>query len=436
MTSSLQLSSLLLLDIMQFGVKSTSKRRLETPSFFFGRVDQQKIWKILILQQSSRDNKSPPIQKAAKGELPNFQVASTPFQASLASPLGARAKADQCASSLFSLYLPDSNLDKQGAKLDRSFPLPPSQHKPTSTATKLSHHPIQPPLIVITTIMLRNPTSALFCRSLRVPIARVALPRIAMRAASVAAMPSGAIADSTSSSSSSSTTSSFPGRAISNPTLANIEKRWEGMPLQEQADLWMALRDRMQGNWNDLTVQEKKAGACHLHLIVQPCWNGKDSNFRQVLEVDRRSVQYLTDVVSIDGSSKSSENESRILTSSHDSVLDCVWPSRPPSPGTARPTIPGVPNCPWRHRPHCRHFRQHPLGCPPGSSHHVTGMAGSLQRIPQGPFLIFWPKSAVQDGSNSRVQSQNSDPISGISSPGYSGRGMIQSAPTGYRPDE
>ncbi|KFA61764.1 hypothetical protein S40285_04165 [Stachybotrys chlorohalonatus IBT 40285] len=47
--------------------------------------------------------------------------------------------------------------------------------------------------------------------------------------------------------------------AISNPTLANIEKRWEGMPLQEQADLWMALRDRMKGNWNELTLQEKKA---------------------------------------------------------------------------------------------------------------------------------------------------------------------------------
>jgi len=47
--------------------------------------------------------------------------------------------------------------------------------------------------------------------------------------------------------------------AISNPTLANIEKRWEAMPPQEQADLWMALRDRMKVNWNELTVQEKKA---------------------------------------------------------------------------------------------------------------------------------------------------------------------------------
>ncbi|KAK5118556.1 Cytochrome c oxidase polypeptide 5, mitochondrial [Meristemomyces frigidus] len=47
--------------------------------------------------------------------------------------------------------------------------------------------------------------------------------------------------------------------AISNPTLANIEKRWEAMPPQEQADLWMALRDRMKVDWNELTLQEKKA---------------------------------------------------------------------------------------------------------------------------------------------------------------------------------
>lgn len=48
--------------------------------------------------------------------------------------------------------------------------------------------------------------------------------------------------------------------AISNPTLANIEKRWEAMPPQEQADLWMALRDRMKVDWTELTLQEKKAG--------------------------------------------------------------------------------------------------------------------------------------------------------------------------------
>lgn len=60
--------------------------------------------------------------------------------------------------------------------------------------------------------------------------------------------------------------------AISNPTLANIEKRWEGMPLQEQADLWMALRDRMGADWKELTLQEKKAGASNLYLSISRAW--------------------------------------------------------------------------------------------------------------------------------------------------------------------
>ena len=40
------------------------------------------------------------------------------------------------------------------------------------------------------------------------------------------------------------------------------------MPPQEQADLWMALRDRMKTNWAELTLQEKKAGT---HTIQPPC---------------------------------------------------------------------------------------------------------------------------------------------------------------------
>jgi len=47
--------------------------------------------------------------------------------------------------------------------------------------------------------------------------------------------------------------------AIANPTLAGIEKRWESMPPQEQAELWMQLRDRMKVDWHELTLQEKKA---------------------------------------------------------------------------------------------------------------------------------------------------------------------------------
>ena len=58
----------------------------------------------------------------------------------------------------------------------------------------------------------------------------------------------------------SSTQQSRSAHAISNPTLAGIEKRWEGMPPQEQAELWMQLRDRMKVDWHELTLQEKKAG--------------------------------------------------------------------------------------------------------------------------------------------------------------------------------
>lgn len=58
--------------------------------------------------------------------------------------------------------------------------------------------------------------------------------------------------------------------AISNPTLVGIERRWEGMPPQEQAELWMQLRDRMKVNWHDLTLQEKKAGMCAEDLEKNP----------------------------------------------------------------------------------------------------------------------------------------------------------------------
>ena len=53
--------------------------------------------------------------------------------------------------------------------------------------------------------------------------------------------------------------STAPAHAVSNPTLAGIEKRWEVMPPQEQAELWMALRDRMKNDWHELTLQERKA---------------------------------------------------------------------------------------------------------------------------------------------------------------------------------
>ena len=52
--------------------------------------------------------------------------------------------------------------------------------------------------------------------------------------------------------------------AISNPVLADIEKRWDDMPPQEQANLWMSIRDRLKVDWHDLTLNEKKAGSYNI----------------------------------------------------------------------------------------------------------------------------------------------------------------------------
>jgi hypothetical protein len=65
--------------------------------------------------------------------------------------------------------------------------------------------------------------------------------------------------------------------AIANPTLAGIEKRWEEMPPQEQAELYMQLRDRMKVDWHEMTLQEKKAGT---NTSLQFGWSSyTDSTF-------------------------------------------------------------------------------------------------------------------------------------------------------------
>ena len=41
------------------------------------------------------------------------------------------------------------------------------------------------------------------------------------------------------------------------------------MPPQEQAELWMQLRDRMKVDWNEMTLQEKKAGMYHPYVMCR-----------------------------------------------------------------------------------------------------------------------------------------------------------------------
>ncbi|APA13554.1 hypothetical protein SS1G_07796 [Sclerotinia sclerotiorum 1980 UF-70] len=137
--------------------------------------------------------------------------------------------------------------------------------------------------------------------------------------------------------------------AISNPTLADIEKRWEGMPPQEQAELWMSLRDRMKINWAELTLQEKKA------------------------------AYYI------------------------------AFGAHGPRAQT-----------------------------PPGESWKVLGYTLGGVGVSLALFLLIrsFAKGSPstmnkewQEATNEYLKSQNSEPISGISSEGYSGPGQVQSAP-------
>ncbi|TVY44128.1 Cytochrome c oxidase polypeptide 5, mitochondrial [Lachnellula cervina] len=137
--------------------------------------------------------------------------------------------------------------------------------------------------------------------------------------------------------------------AISNPTLAGIEKRWEAMPPQEQADLWMQLRDRMKVNWAELTLQEKKA------------------------------AYYIA----------FGEHGPRAAT--------------PPGEG-------------WR------------VAAYTGIGVGVSFLLFCTIRMfgGAGPGTM---NKEYQEATNEYLKAQNSEPISGISSEGYSGKGQVQSAP-------
>ncbi|PHH80531.1 hypothetical protein CDD83_3684 [Cordyceps sp. RAO-2017] len=140
--------------------------------------------------------------------------------------------------------------------------------------------------------------------------------------------------------------------AISKPTLANIEKRWEDMPLQEQADLWMALRDRMKGNWNELTIQEKKAAY----------WIAFGPHGPRAVDPAGTNARIAWGVV---------------------------------------------------------------LGL--GASLAIFGTIRSFAR-PEPDTM----SREYQEAANEMLKQQRADPITGISSEGYSGRGQIQSPPKGH----
>ncbi|KAH6708025.1 cytochrome c oxidase polypeptide V [Verticillium dahliae] len=153
--------------------------------------------------------------------------------------------------------------------------------------------------------------------------------------------------------------------AISNPTLANIEKRWETMPLQEQAELWMALRDRMKGPWQELTLQEKKAG---------PTYSEKEE---------------LTPIAST-----------------------AYWIAfGPHGPRAADPAGEGS-----------RVFFGTLAAV--GASLAIFGVIRLFAKPPPPTMTKEW-----QEASNEVLKNQKADPLTGIASEGYAGVGQVQSPP-------
>ena len=116
-------------------------------------------------------------------------------------------------------------------------------------------------ILVAASMLLRSFPRAAPRASATSTLSCIRKPTLAIRTYQSAAGPSSAIFQATQHPTQlPSSQQSRSAHAISNPTLAGIEKRWEGMPPQEQAELWMQLRDRMKVDWNELTLQEKKAG--------------------------------------------------------------------------------------------------------------------------------------------------------------------------------
>ncbi|KAK4082031.1 hypothetical protein PCL_04843 [Purpureocillium lilacinum] len=204
--------------------------------------------------------------------------------------------------------------------------------------------------------------------------------------------------------------------AISNPTLANIEKRWEGMPLQEQADLWMALRDRMKGSWADLTVQEKKAaeGPARGHDDHNAASASAHRQFLNPGLHHHATCRSLASAVNFRPSIAAAAAQLKPLAARAGPVVQTYWiafgphgPRAVDPPGTNARIAWGVA-----------------LGL--GVSFAVFATIRAFAK----PVPATMTKE-YQEASNELLKQQKADPITGISSEGYSGKGQVQSPPKG-----
>ncbi|PNY23175.1 Cytochrome c oxidase polypeptide 5, mitochondrial, partial [Tolypocladium capitatum] len=210
-------------------------------------------------------------------------------------------------------------------------------------------------------------------------------------------------------------------QTISNPTLANIEKRWEGMPLQEQADLWMALRDRMKGSWAELTVQEKKAGRM-AELAVRPQCQPSRSP-----ALPPRAISAFL--------------EAQLRASVPSPVLNWRisqwWAWWESGEAARRKLTQIVPPAYWiAFGPHGPRAAD-----PPGTNARIAwgvamGLGASLAVFGiVRSFAKPEPRTMskeYQEASNELLKQQKADPITGIASEGYTGKGQVQSPPQGH----
>jgi cytochrome c oxidase subunit 4 len=213
--------------------------------------------------------------------------------------------------------------------------------------------------------------------------------------------------------------------AISNPTLADIERRWEALPPQEQADLWMALRDRMKVDWHELTPQEKKAGQWIFFCEDVP-WVGP--LFMQALQHFGDRLHWVI-------------------------VFSCwlLWAAYWIAFGPHGPRAEAPPGENWRilkYTIYClgasgvlfwlsRHFANpHPKTM----SREWQEATNEYMKVrPIIPTLWWFLSELVivfDYGWLTSAQEQKSEPITGISSPGYKGTGYIQSPPSGKPLDD
>ncbi|KAI5283314.1 Cytochrome c oxidase subunit 5A [Ascosphaera aggregata] len=172
--------------------------------------------------------------------------------------------------------------------------------------------------------------------------------------------------------------------AVAAPMLANIEKKWEAMPPQEQAELYMALRDRMRANWHELTLAEKKAAywisfGPHGPRAETP----KGEGWKQLAEVAKYVA--ISGIIYFTIRQFANKEQPKTMTKEWQEMTNEYAKTLPPSP-----THPNI------------YFRKR-----------------KPARLP--------PETYNYSKANNQSQREKLDPISGISSEGYTGKGFIQS---------